>query len=354
MQQPEPSANILIIRPSALGDVCRTVPVLASLRAAHPDARIEWLVRDSFADAVRAHPDLDAVRPFPRSRFAPWWRPSVAAEVVRWVAALRGAGYDLVVDCQGLGRSGAMALCTGAPRRVGLRTAREFGWLGYNLVQRPPPGAHTVDQMLGLVERLGIVPVRCMRLHAPPEDRAWWEGFDAGRYAVLAPTSRWASKRWPAPRWRDLIEPILQRGFERVVLIAAPGEEEQVAAIDPDPPAAGRCMNLAGRTSVGQTMAVVERAGLVIANDSAPLHMAVGFDRPCVGLFGPTDPRRVGPYRRPEAVIRAELHPREERLGFKRLGEEVMTRIGVAEVLERADRVVAPAAHCAEPARERR
>src|SRR6266550_79225 len=99
---PNDPERILIVRPSALGDVCRTVPVLASLKQGFPNAAIDWLVQDSFADAVRAHPDLNAVIEFPRTRFAAWWRPSVAADVARWLHGLGRAKYDLVLDCQGL------------------------------------------------------------------------------------------------------------------------------------------------------------------------------------------------------------------------------------------------------------
>jgi len=150
---PQPR-RILLVRPSALGDVCRTVPVLASLRQAFPDAGIDWVVQDTFVDAVRAHPAVDEVIPFPRRRLAGWWRsPRVAREAVRWFADLRRRRYDVVYDLQGLGRSGLMAFASGAPRRVGFRSAREFAWLGYTARHAPPHAEHVVDQMLELLER---------------------------------------------------------------------------------------------------------------------------------------------------------------------------------------------------------
>jgi ADP-heptose:LPS heptosyltransferase len=126
------------------------------------------------------------------------------------------------------------------------------------------------------------------------------------------------------------------------VLIGAPGERDQVEAI-----AAGEgTVDLVGRITLGQTMAVIGGAGLVVANDSAPLHMAVGFARPCVGLFGPTDPARVGPYGRPEAVVRAANPPGPRsagRVNFKdrRLGDALMRLIEPAAVLERIDSMAA-------------
>ena len=104
-------------------------------------------------------------------------------------------------------------------------------------------------------------------------------------------------------------------------------------------PTHGRIHNLIGKTSIGQTMAIIEHAGLVIANDSAPLHMAVGFDRPCVSLFGPTDPERVGPYGRSETVIRVFQPEPDETINYKdsRLGDSLMRLIEVEDVLKLID-----------------
>ncbi len=98
-------------------------------------------------------------------------------------------------------------------------------------------------------------------------------------------------------------------------------------------------MDLVGATTVGQTMAVVAAAGVVVANDSAPLHMAVGFERPCVGLFGPTDPATVGPFRAERSVVRA---PGGASAHFKdpSIGDSVMRRIDVETVIERIDQVL--------------
>lgn len=361
--------RILIIRPSALGDVCRTVPVLASLRSAYPGAAIDWLVQDDFAPAIAAHPALDDVIAFPRSRLAHWWRRlQPALDSLRWLSSLRARHYDLVVDCQGLGRSGLMTLATGAPKRVGLRAAREFAWLGYNvrLPKNPTPlPTHTVDQMLVLVEGLGLTVQRDMRLYVAEADRQWWHaqreamGLDAARYAVLAPGSRWISKRWPIDRFGQLIEPLRQRGFSKVIVIGSPGEVHQIAelfkTIPPLPlPSEGRLpasrfgvIDLVGGTTIGQTMALIAGAGLVVANDSAPLHMAVGFRRACIGLFGPTDPAAVGPYDRPDSVVRGYVPPRDglTPLNFRDpdLGDSLMRLISTAAVLARIDHVMANA-----------
>jgi lipopolysaccharide heptosyltransferase I len=349
MPQRTQPRHILIVRPSALGDVCRTVPVLVSLRHACPDARIDWVVQDSFVEAIAGHPALDEAIPFPRRRFARWWRdPAAAAAMVAWARDLRRRRYDLVLDCQGLGRSGLIAFLTGARRRIGHRDAREAAWLGYTVRHAAPAGAHTVDRMLSLLEAEGIPLVRDMRLHVAPADAAWWDDHRAaegleGPYAVLAPTSRWSSKRWPAARFDALRGPLVERGFGRVVVVGAPDEREQVAALLAAAGDDGTVVDLVGRLSIGRLLAAIAGAGVVVGNDSAPLHMAVGLDVPCVALFGPTDPDLVGPYRRPESVVRPAPPTPEDRVHFKdrRLGDSLMRAIEVEQVVERVDAVLA-------------
>ncbi len=334
----ETPSRILLIRPSALGDVCRTVPVLASLRGAWPGARIDWLVQDSFADAVRAHPALTEVVGFARGRMGAELRAGRAGGLRGFVRALREAEYDLAIDAQGLFRSGFFAWASGARRRIGYADAREGGWLFCNERCRVSAEAHAVERMLALARAAGTEAVEDMRLYAPAEDERAVEedGRFAGRFVVIAPTSRWAGKRWPAERFAGLAGALLDRGVDRVVVVGSASERDQCGALLEFASREERVVDLIGATSVGRLMAIVKRAALVVANDSAALHIAVGFGRALVGLYGPTRVERVGPWRREGDVIQ---HVRAgERLDHKdeRLGRAMMERITVEEVIERA------------------
>lgn len=292
-----------MIRPSALGDVCRSVPLLVSLRRAYPNAEIDWLVQDSFVDAIRAHPALTSAVPFARGTLGRELRTAKLGTLRAFIKQLRSRRYDVVIDAQGLARSGFFAWVTRAPVRVGHADARELGWLMVNR-RVSSDQTHTVDRMLDLLSALDVEPVRDLRLHCTQEDRATAEQrFGETHPVVLAPTSRWPAKRWPADRWALLADRLLAQGVGPLAVVGGPGEESQCAALLECARSREGIVDLVGATSVGQLMATIERSRLVIANDSAALHMAVGFDRPLVGLFGPTDLTRVGPYGRDVDVL---------------------------------------------------
>lgn len=304
-----PIGRILLVKPSALGDVCRSMPILASLRNAHPGARIDWLVQEDFADVVRGHPALHAAITFPRRAWRRWWHPGVIAEVLAFARALGRARYDLVLDLQGLFRSGFFMWSTGARRRVGWLHAREGAWLAANERYPVRGGSDATERMLALLEDAGVAPVRDARIHLPPGSADAWRntrgdlGVD-GRFIMLAPTSRWTAKRWPAQRWRELAADLVQQGH-RVVMVGEPSERAQVQAAMPP------CgvVNLCGRLPLAQWLAAIADADAVVANDSAAIHAAAGLGRPLVGIYGATDPRQVGPYQRGDCVVSAEGEP---------------------------------------------
>lgn len=331
--------RILLIRPSALGDVLRTVPVVASLKAAFPRATIDWVVQQGFEDAVRAHPAVDRVVPFARASLGRWWRsPKQAKALSRFGRMLRGR-YDLAIDMQGLGRSGLMLFATGAPRRIGFRNARELAFLGANERYEVDRELHAVTRMLTLLERAGIEPIEDMRLVVPNNSDAAWQRVRKAMdlpsgYVAFAPTSRWQSKAWPADHWRALATAVLGKGVEHVVLLGAPHERAELAAIASVLPA--KIAVLAGEATVGVSMAAVRDARALVANDSAMLHAAAGFDTPLVGLFGPTDPLVSGPFGRLADTLRApEAHVRNVHYRDRGLGDGLMRLIEVNDVCDR-------------------
>ena len=346
--------RVLIIRPSALGDVSRTVPALVTLRHAMPDAHIDWLVHEAYADVIRHHPDLDGLVTFPRKRFgAIYYNPAALVEALRWSQGLRSNRYDIVFDLQGLLRSGVFTRLTAAPQRVGFTNAREFAWLGYNRRHAVDPRLHTVDRMLSLLEAQGMTTHRGTRLYVGREDEQWLDDWldqqgITGPYACLAPTARWRCKCWPIENYAAIARQLLDTNIagNRLVVLAAP-DERQAMMQQLNPQHDGHV--LVPQTSVGQMMAILSRSRLLVCNDSAPLHIAVGFDRPIAAIFGPTDPALVGPYRRDDTVLRpsAATNSRSGKMDYRRHRDDqsLIAQVSVDEVWEKISEQLDHARH---------
>ena len=328
--------NILLIRPSALGDVARTVPALVSLRAAYPQARIDWLVDQGFEEVVSAHPALSNTVSFPKRAIKAALRRLNPGPLLAFRASLRAARYDVVFDLQGLARSALMAFVTGAPTRIGLAQARELGWLAYTKRIEADIEMHSVDRMLAVLDGAGVKPVHDMRLYPPAAAMGWVasQHWASSSFVVLAPTSRWPAKQWPADRFAGVAAALRAAG-QTVLVVGGKSERPQcepllaMASSDPG------VVDLVGTTGIGQLMAAIALSRLVVANDSAALHIAVGLSKPIVALYGPTRVHRVGPFRREHQVIQ---HVRNgESIDHKDAAAvELMERICVGEVIAAA------------------
>ena len=310
---PFPPRRVLIIKPSAIGDVVHALPVLRLLRVRWPHAHFSWLVTPACAGLLDGHPDLHEVIRFERREFGKGWRsPRTLVALARFALGLGRRKFDLVIDLQGLFRSGWLAGVTRAAVRVGLADAREGAGLFYtHSVPTDDPAAggerHAIERYLCVAEALGCGrgPVE-FRFATDDADRRHVAGLVPERYAVLLPGTNWPTKRWPVERFAQMVGPLRERFGLHAVLAGGPGEVElsaQVVSI------AGRegVIDLTGKTNLRQLVALLERAELVVANDSGPMHIAAALGRPLVAPFGPTNPVRTGPYGRMGSVIRLDI-----------------------------------------------
>jgi heptosyltransferase-1/heptosyltransferase-2 len=306
--------RILIIKPSSLGDVATTLPLLCDLHRALPKARIDWLVHPAFAVLLRGHEALDRILEFDRKQLAAWWYKPAAWRLFReLLRKLRSAEYDCVIDAQGLFRSGFFARITGAATRIGFASAREGAPLAYtHRVRLPDRGRHmlAVDRMRALLGPLEI-DTTCpaeFRLPIQPAAAAWARDLlGATRPIVVIPGARWNTKRWPLERYTAVVRQ-LAAARQPVVLAGSPDEKplcDEIAAAVP------AVRNLAGQTGLAEMIALLDRAKLVLGNDSGPLHVAVALRKPIVAIYGPTAPDFVGPYGQLANVLRHDVpcHP---------------------------------------------
>lgn len=299
-----PPQRILLIKPSAIGDVVHTLPVWNLLRKHWPGATISWLVTPGCAGLLDGLSGLNVIR-FERGRLASAWRSgSAAKELLGLGKWLRDMRFDLVIDLQGLFRSGWMTWQTRAPVRIGFKNAREFAWAFYtHRVPVETTEQHATNRYLKVLAALGVPtsPIE-YPFALDDRDRAHVERLlPAGaKYAVLLPGTNWATKRWPVEKFARLVAPLRQR-FGLEVAVAGGPDVEELAVRIPE------ARNLVGQTNLRQLVALLDRADLVVANDSGPMHIAAALGRPLVTLYGPTNPVRTGPYGRDDSVLRLDI-----------------------------------------------
>jgi heptosyltransferase-1 len=288
-----PPQRLLVIKPSSFGDIVQSLPVLAALRRAWPTSRIDWLVKAEWAELLQNHPLIDELVVLP-GPMKDW--PKV-------LKRLRTSSYDMVIDLQGLLRSGLLSLVTGAPIRAGFANAREGSpWCYTHRVSIASDSAHAVERYLELICGLGIATTDGVTFPLPEwkREEQWVNDFLAEQMAppkpfcVIHPAARWKTKQWPIERYAELADWLIgDRGYG-VILVAGPAQADQVSPMTARMRAP--VVSLVARTTLPQLGALLRHAAFLITNDSGPMHLAAAVGTPVVGIFGPTDPQRVGPY----------------------------------------------------------
>jgi lipopolysaccharide heptosyltransferase I len=367
-------SRILLIKPSALGDVVHTIPVLVKLRARYPRARIDWLITPENAEVVRCHPALTNVVLFERRDFSKRgrrWRALVT--FFELLKQIRRAKYDLIIDMHGQVRSAFFALISGARVRVGFdrpvrrtmtvsaehdlknvpshgwRGAREGSWLAYtHRIPIPTLDVHAIDRYLwvGKLLKFDDEPLN-LTIHVPPEaiftvqQLLEEHGVSADMpLVVLVPGTIWETKHWTIEGFAGVAREFLRDGFA-VALAGTKRDQQrcrQIAAAAP-----GAC-DLSGETTPAELAALIRRAEVAVTNDSGSMHVAASLGKPMVSVFGPTNPVHIGPYERPESVVRVDLPCSP--CNYRRLSQcpydhACMKQVTSAMVVERVEKILA-------------
>ncbi len=304
--------NILVIKPSSLGDIVHTFPAVQLLRQAYPDATITWVVNEEYAELVELCPAVDEVILFRRRR---WGGMRHWPELISFVRELRGHKYELVLDFQGLLRSSLIALASGGRRRVGFRAAREGASLLYTeKVLLPVNIKHAIDKNIFLVRSaLGTSavakPVKFKSHHDAvkrSETLLREHGLDgAGFLLAAAPVARWESKTWPPQFFADVFTAVAAQIPDlRVWLVGTESErakgEELIAMCS----AHVKPENLMGRPNLTTLVELLRQSDALLTNDSGPMHLAAALGTPVVSMFGATDPELTGPHGARNVVFR--------------------------------------------------
>ncbi len=296
--------KILIIKPSSLGDVVHSLPLLHALKSCFPDASVHWVLARGLEGLLDGHPLIDRLWIINKDG---WKKGSRVFDTLRelWMLSkdLRSERYDLVIDLQGLLRSGLIAKLSFAPLIIGFGEAREGSKFLYTYRIKGGRDIHAVDRYLTIAKYLGCAAVNnSFPLIDAPESMITRNKFGLpDTYAVIVPGARWETKKWPPERFgkvvRELPVPSLILGSSGDIDVA----EEIVAQSE------GRAVSLAGKTSLRELVSIIQHALFMLTNDTGPMHIAAAASVPVYAVFGPTSEQRTGPYGSGHTVFRAPM-----------------------------------------------
>lgn len=339
--------RLAILRLSAIGDCCHVVPLVRTLQAVWPETALSWVIGRTEASLLGDIPGVE---------FISFDKRQGRRAFGQLRQRLQGETFDVLLHLQAALRASLASRAIPAKLRLGYDRprAKDFQWLFSNARISAPPRLHVLDTLFAFLERLGIRE-RVLRWDIPIPDAATAfvaERIPAGRLLVISPCSSTRFKNfrnWPAERYAAVAELAMrQHGFQ--VLLTGGDTElerwygEEIARRMSTPP-----LNLIGRTSLKELLALLGRADVLICPDSGPAHMATAVGTPVIGLFASSNPDRTGPYlsrqwlvnRYPEAVQAAFGKPVAELPWGKRVrAPDVMERITVADVEERLQALV--------------
>jgi heptosyltransferase-1 len=312
--------KLLVVRMGAMGDIIHTLPSAATLRRAFPQAEIDWLVEDRWAELLDGNPHINAARRIYRRNWSDLWNT---------VGDLRAKRYDLILDFQGLLKSAAIARLSAPRELIGFRMEALREKLAAAFYDRHvarhvvPRGAHIVEQNLELAHAAGakesVLEFPLPAGSAPP--------LPFQEFFALSPSAGWAAKRWPVESYAKLI---LRANAElglRAAINCGPGDEDLAARVAE---LAREAQPLIVKGGMAELVAVIRKARAFVAGDTGPLHVAAAVGTPVVAIFGPTDPARNGPYTKRARILRAT----DVATTYSRsAGSEAVARITVEQVV---------------------
>ncbi len=333
--------NILVVRLDRMGDVVLSTPALAALRNAYPEARITFMVRPYVKDIADGNPSVNEVIIYDKAM-------GLLGDI-GFINRLRGKKFDLAVVLHPTFRTNWIMFLSGIPRRLGFDRARKMGVL---LTDRIPDKKHLglkheIDYTLDILRYVGVkasdrkmhVPVSADGQKRAREALSNGGISDSDKVVVMNPGASCPSKRWPAKRFAEAADMLIKRRGVKVVIISGESDKrigENVASSMKE-----KCLDLSGKTTVGDIAGILKRSKLFISNDSGPVHVACAVGTPVVAIFGRSDrglsPRRWGPSNKGDVVIHKDVGCLECLAHNCVIGFKCLEAITVDEVVKSAE-----------------
>ena len=298
--------DVLVIKPSALGDIIQSTCILPIIKKHSPDARVSWLVFKHNSEILINHPLIDHL--FIADRHA-----NFLTQVWNLGREMRRHRFDLVIDLQSQFRSGLFSILSGGKRRVGYADGQEGStFFCTETFDIPTRSMHAVEGYVKLCQALGMEPVGQVDFPLPVREAnrrkvgQLLRGFlDGHPLITMCPSARWPTKCWPERHFASLGDWLIDQTGAKIVLVGSPDEKDVSNRVSAD--MKHPVLDLTGRISLLDVAALLERSDLFVGNDSGLMHMASATKTRTVAIFGPTDPRRTGPYNPLARTVQADL-----------------------------------------------
>ena len=309
------SERILIIKLSSIGDVVHTLPFVEVLKSNYPKLRIDWCVDEEAYPIIEGNPCIDKIIVSKRKAWKEkllylirW--PEIIKEAYLFLDELRKKEYEIVIDLQGLLKSGLIAgICKGK-RKIGLDSSRECGWLFVNEIVSVNYNQHAIDRYLQVANYLGCNLLNWKwRIYISDRDREivdhLIEQLNKYNTPIIAinPCARWKTKMWHIEKFSELAKRLIDMGIKPLFL----GSIKDKIIIDKMIEEIKGAINLSGMLTLKQLAYLYSKCVTVVTVDTGPMHIAVLAGCKVVSIFGPTDPKRTGPYGEGHDIIRADV-----------------------------------------------
>lgn len=331
--------NILVIKLSAIGDVIHALPVSYAIKETYPDAHLTWVVEPPAYDLLTNNPYIDEIIVFHKKEFKT--KQGFKKHFFPLLRQLRARKYDVVLDLQGLAKSGILALMARGRKKIGTCDMRELS----GLVSKPTSGKHAhghiVERYLDVVRAIGCRTERIVCPVCPTQEekrnarRCLAEGGVRGAYAVLAVGTNWKNKCWTAENFARLADWLTEQGITPVLVGGGKKDEVRAAKIQENMQTQG--VNLIGKTTLKELSVVIDGACVFIGGDTGPTHLAAGLGVPTIELMGPTDANRNGPYGQTDNAIEIDADCKHCWKRDCRRNLDCLSQITVQQVIDKAE-----------------
>ena len=336
--------SICIVRLSALGDVLMAVPLIRTLQASLPHAKLTWII---------SRPAFDLVEGMDGVEFIVIDKPNSLMDYWRFKKQLSHRSFDVLLAPQASFRTNLLYPLIKAKRKIGYDDHRANDGHRWFVSERITPGLeHTLDGFLKFANALGINE-KVIRWDLPisPADYEWAEQHlpKQGPILVINPAASKPERSWSVDRYIDVLRQAQQRWGVQIVITGGPGDfdkqlAEQITQVIP-------AINLAGKTKPKQLLALISKATVVLCPDTGPSHMSTAVNTPVVALHAVTNPLISGPYLFQHLVVNRYPEAAKQILGSASIedvwgehvhGDESMKLISVDEVVEKLAEVLEP------------